>query len=236
MKTSRITLNVSDGTTMQCYVSMPDSGNKMPGVIMLQEAFGVNSHMRNVSDKLAKEGYVVIAPELFHRTAPIGFEGGYTDFNSLMPHFQGITVDGLSADLKACYDWLQQQSNVNRAKIGSIGFCLGGRVSFLANAVLPLSASVSYYGGRTDTIVDKAKDLHAPHLFFWGGLDKHITPELVDTVINAVKAAGKPYTNVVISYADHAFNCDERPAYNKKAADEAWAMTLAFFKNNLAQD
>lgn len=234
MKTSHVTLTVSDTTTMRAYVSMPEGSGKFPGIILLQEAFGVNSHIRSVADKLCKEGYAVIAPELFHRTAPVGFEGSYTDFTAIAPHFQGITVEGLSADLKACYDWLQQQPTVNGAKIGSIGFCLGGRVSFIANAVLPLSAAVSYYGGRTAEIAHMANSLHAPHLFFWGGLDKHITPDQVDTVINAVKKAGKPHINVVISYADHAFNCDERPNYNKQAATEAWAMTLAFFKNNLA--
>jgi carboxymethylenebutenolidase len=234
MKIGKTTLKVKDGTSMQVYTSMPDGNGKYPGVILFQEAFGVNGHIRNVADRIAKEGYVVISPELFHRTAPAGFEGSYTDFASLAPHFQGITVDGLIADSKACYDWLQQQSNVNHAKIGCIGFCLGGRASFLANTVLPLSAAISYYGGSTAALADRAKDLHGPHMFFWGGLDKHITPEQVDTVINAVKAANKPYINVVLSYADHAFNCDERPAYNKDAAAEAWAMTLAFFKNKLS--
>lgn len=234
MKTSHVNLKVYDGTTMQAYISMPEKEGTYPGIILLQEAFGVNGHIRNIADRLAKEGYVVIAPELFHRTAPAGFESSYTDFTALAPHFQGITVEGLTADLKASYDWLQHQKNVNHAKIGSIGFCLGGRVSFIANTILPLAAAVSYYGGGMAALADKAPQMHAPHLFFWGGLDKHITPEQVDTIINAVKKAGKTYTNVVISYADHAFNCDERPNYNKQAASEAWAMTLAFFKNNLA--
>lgn len=226
-------MKVNDGTSMQVYTSMPDGNGKYPAVIVFQEAFGVNGHIRSVADRIAKEGYIVIAPELFHRTAPAGFEGSYTDFNALMPHFQGITFEGLAADAKACYEWLQQQPNVITSKIGCIGFCLGGRVSFVANATLPLSAAISYYGGSTAPLADKAKDLHGPHLFFWGGLDKHITQEQIDTVINAVKAANKPYTNVVISYADHAFNCDERPNYNKQAASEAWAMSLAFLKNNL---
>lgn len=234
MKTNHVTLKVDDETEMQAYVSMPDGDGKYPGIILLQEAFGVNGHIRNVADKLAKEGYVVIAPELFHRTAPAGFEGSYTDFTALAPHFQGITVDGLTADLKASYAWLQHQKNVNYTKVGSIGFCMGGRVSFLANTVLHLAAAVSYYGGGMAALADKAPQMHAPHLFFWGGLDKHIPQEQVDTVIDAVKKAGKTYTNVVLSYADHAFNCDERPSYNKQASSEAWAMTLAFFKNHLS--
>ncbi|HEX3933289.1 MAG TPA: dienelactone hydrolase family protein, partial [Puia sp.] len=76
-------------------------------------------------------------------------------------------------------------------------------------------------------------NLHGTHLFYWGGLDKHITPDKVDTVIDAVKNAGKDYTNVVISYADHGFNCDDRASYHPLAAKEAWAHTLSFFKNRL---
>jgi len=233
MKSSKTILKVTDGSDMQAYISVPDGQGKFPAIIVLQEAFGVNSYIRNVADRLAKEGYVTIAPELFHRTAPVGFEGSYTDFAALAPHFQGITTEGLTADVKASYDWLQQQANVNHAKIGAVGFCLGGRVSFIANSALPLSASVSYYGGGINALVDKAKDLHAPQLFFWGGLDKHIPQEQIDTVIAAVQKVNKPHSNVVISYADHGFHNDEKPAYNKQAATEAWAMTLAFFKNNL---
>jgi len=170
---------------------------------------------------------------LFHRTAQPGLEITYGDMASVTPHMQGTSPEGMIADMRAAYNWLQQQDNVKHDKAGAIGFCMGGRAAFLANTVLPLSAAISFYGGRTDALADRASELHAPHLFFWGGLDKHITPEQVDAVINAVKKANKPYTNVVISYADHAFNCDDRPNYNPQAASEAWAMSMAFFKNRL---
>lgn len=234
MSTQKVMLHVSDGTTMQAYVSIPEGKGPFPAVIVIQEAFGVNGHMRHVADKIAKEGYITIAPEMFHRTAEPGFEIPYNvDFSLIMPHFQALTTENLAADVKACYDWLQKQANVVHNKIGSIGFCLGGRVSFIANATLPLAAAVSYYGGGTQALADMAKDLHAPHLFFWGGQDTHILPEHVNTVIEAVKKANKPYTNVVISYAGHAFSCDDRPSFNKQAASEAWAMSMAFLKNNL---
>ncbi len=227
-------LQVSDGSSMQAYVAIPEGQGPFPGVLVLQEAFGVNGHIRGIAERIAKEGYLAIAPELFHRTAEPGFEIGYTvDFSLIMPHFQTMTPESLSMDIQAAYDWLQQQNNVISAKIASIGFCLGGRATFLANANLPLSAAISFYGGRTDALADRAPLLHAPHLFFWGGLDKHIAQEQIDTVINAVKQAGKPYTNVVISYADHGFNCDDRASYNKQAATEAWALSMAFLKNNL---
>lgn len=224
-----VTLHVTDGSNMAAYTALPQNKtDKSSAIILLQEAFGVNHHIRNVSDHFAKDGYVVIAPELFHRTAPVGYEAPYNDFDSVKPHYSAITNEGLEADLKACYQWLTEQPNVDKDKIFSIGYCLGGRVSFLANAVLPLKAAVSYYGGSTDQIADKAVNLHGKHLFFWGGLDKHIKQENIDTVIKAVEAAGKDYINVKISYADHGFNCDERPSHNSTASKEALALTLAF--------
>ncbi|MGI4886509.1 MAG: dienelactone hydrolase family protein [Janthinobacterium lividum] len=225
-----LALPVSDGTTVQAYAAQPAAANgPVPGIILLQEAFGVNHHIRSVADRLAQAGYAVVAPELFHRTAAPGFEAPYTDFSSAIPHFQAVTVEGLTADLQAAHAWLTAQPGVVADKIGSIGFCLGGRVSFLANAVLPLAASVSYYGGGLEQLKSYAPDLHAPHLFFWGGLDEHISKEKVAEIVAAVDAAKKPYINTVISYADHGFHCDERPSYNPDAAHEAWALTLAFF-------
>ena len=228
-----LVLAVADGTQMHAYVARPQAGGPAPGLILFQEAFGVNHHIRSVADRLARAGYVVVAPELFHRTAQPGLEISYSDFPSALPHFQGITPEGLAQDSKAAYDWLQSQDDVQKDKIGAIGFCLGGRVAFLANATLPLAAAVSYYGGGLHTLTDMAPDLHAPHLFFWGGLDQHISKDDIKQIMEAVDATGKPYINTVISYADHGFNCDERPSYNKDAAAEAWALTMSFFQEKL---
>ncbi|HEX8427945.1 dienelactone hydrolase family protein [Hymenobacter sp.] len=227
-----VALQAADNTSLNAYTAFPTTAGPHPGIILLQEAFGVNGHIRNVADRLAAAGYVVIAPELFHRSAAPGLEIPYSNFASAMPHFQAITPEGLTADLQAAYGWLQAQDNVTE-KIGSVGFCLGGRVSFLANAVLPLAAAVSYYGGGTQQLKNRATDLHAPHLFFWGGLDQHISKAHITEVTEALDAAGKPYINTVISYADHGFHYDERPSYNADAAAEAWAMTLAFFQEKL---
>jgi carboxymethylenebutenolidase len=230
-----VNLKVVDGTEMAAYTAIPEGaiGRNAPGLILLQEAFGVNHHIRDVADRFAAQGYVVIAPELFHRTAPPYFEGSYSDFPAIMPHMNALTIEGNEADLKAAYNWLKHYELVNPANIFSIGYCMGGRVSFLANATLPLSAGVSYYGGNIKQVADKAADISGRHLFFWGGLDKHIGQDQIDSVTNAMDAAGKEYINVKISYADHAFACDARPSYNEKATKEAWALTLAFFKDNM---
>ncbi len=228
-----LVLPVADGTQLHAYVAQPPAPTAAPGLILFQEAFGVNGHIRSVADRLAAAGYVVVAPELFHRTAAPGLEIAYSDFASAIPHYQAITPAGLTQDAQAAYDWLQSQDNVQKDKIGAIGFCLGGQAAFVANAALPLAAAVSYYGGGLHTRTALAPSLHAPHLFLWGGLDAHISPDNIKTIIDAVAAAGKPYLNAVISYADHGFHCDERRSYHPAAAAEAWALTLAFFKEKL---
>lgn len=137
----KIKLEVSDGTTMDAYVSRPDDHEVRDAIIVLQEAFGVNSHIRSVSDRLAQQGYVSIAPELYHRTAP-GFEGDYDDFNAIRPHINAMTREGADADLKAAFQWLQKDKRVHGDRICSVGYCRGGRMAFAANAVLPLRAAV----------------------------------------------------------------------------------------------
>jgi carboxymethylenebutenolidase len=232
MNNSYVTLNVADGTTMQAYTALPVNVNEnTPAIIVFQEAFGVNGHIRKVTERFASEGYIAIAPELFHRTAAVGFEGNYADFASVVPHYSALTREGMQADITAAYNWLNTQE-ADKSRIFSVGYCLGGRASFLANATVPLAAAVSYYGGGTDALLDLADQLSGKHLFFWGGLDTHIPKETVDKITEALNYAGKPYANVVFSDANHAFNCDERPSFNPAASKEAWALTLEFLKNN----
>ncbi len=235
IQTETVTLHVPDGASMPAYVARPMQGGPRPGLIVLQEAFGVNAHIRDVAGRFARAGYTAIAPALFHRTDP-GFEGAYTDFAAVMPHMQGLSDDGQSADMQAAYDWLQSETGGGASAVGSIGYCMGGRASFLADTLLPLQASVSYYGGgiaagaqpMLPDLLGRASDLHAPILLFWGGKDTHIDPSLTRAVEDAVRAADKPYTQAVFSQAEHGFFCDARASYNPEAAAQSWTLTLAF--------
>ena len=147
-----------------------------------------------------------------------------------MPHMKALTEKGLSDDVHAAFGWLRDSSHVAPNRIGSIGFCMGGRVSFLANSIVPVRGSISFYGGSiAPALLPRAAHLHAPMLFFWGGLDKHIQQDQIRSVIEAVRAAAKPYINVEISDADHGFFCDARPTYNANAAKEAWSLSMSFF-------
>jgi carboxymethylenebutenolidase len=229
--TDKHTLAVADGSSMQAFVARPEEKGSFPGMLVFQEAFGVNAHIRDVTQRIAREGYVAIAPELFHRSAAPGLEVRYDDFPSAMPHMKALTEQGLSDDVRATYEWLRDSTHVVPDRIGSIGFCMGGRVSFLANATIELRAAISFYGGGiAPALLPHAANLHAPMVFFWGGLDKHIPQDQILSVIDAVKAAGKPYINVEISDADHGFFCDTRPSYNPVAAKEAWSLVVSFLE------
>jgi carboxymethylenebutenolidase len=230
--TEYVTLSVSDGTSMRAYVARPTAAPKA-ALIVFQEAFGVNPHIRDLAERFAREGYLAVAPELFHRTAP-GLEAGYTDFNAVMPHMQALTDPGLEADIRATWDWLKNSSGSPALSISAVGYCMGGRCACHAAILLPIACGISYYGGGIANspffpgLTDRLKDLQAPMLFFWGGLDQHIGPDQVQAVNNALREAKKPYVNVEFSFADHGFFCDARPSYNAEAAAEAWALTLAF--------
>jgi carboxymethylenebutenolidase len=228
----KVDLAVADGTRMGAYVARPEQGGPHPGLLLFQEAFGVNGYIRKMCDRFAAEGYAVIAPELFHRTAPPGFEGSYTDFASLAPHFQAVTTETAELDVRAAYEWLRSNALVKSNEISSVGFCLGGRISFLANSVVALRAAVSFYGGGiAPGLLDRVAKLKAPMLLIWGGLDKRITAEHRRAVTGALTEQQKIYVNVEFSRADHGFFCDERAAYEPHSSRQAWALTLEFLRS-----
>jgi carboxymethylenebutenolidase len=230
--TDKVELGVADGTRMAAYVARPERGGPHPGLLVFQEAFGVNHHIRNVSERFAAEGYVAIAPELFHRTAPPGFEGSYTDFPAVMPHARAVTTETAELDIRSAYEWLRSNAEVKADEISSVGFCMGGRASFIANSLVSLRGAVSFYGGGiAPGLLDRGVKLQAPSLFIWGGLDKHITVEHRNAVTEALDAQQKTYVNVEFSRADHGFFCDERAAYEPHSARQAWALTLEFLRS-----
>ena len=220
-----VELAVSDGTSMRAYVATPSGPPPARGLLLFQEAFGVNAHIRDVAGRFAGQGFLAIAPELFHRTAP-GFDCAYADFAKAQPQLEAVTEKGLDADARAAYDWLERAGV--RGNIASVGYCLGGRVSFVANSGLPLKAAVSYYGGRIPAVLGRAPKLSGPMLFFWGGLDHHIPDDQRQAVIKGVRDVNKTFVDVVFSHADHGFFCDARASYHAASAAQAWALTNAF--------
>lgn len=230
-----VQMSVNDGTTMRAWTARPKEEGPHPGLLIFQEAYGVNAHIRDIAGRFAREGFVCVAPELFHRTGA-GFEGRYDDFPSTAPHMKALNDASMAADLRAAHDWLRGSIGPD-IPIFAIGYCMGGRAAFLATLTLPLAGAISYYGGgiapnaTNPGLLGRASGLQAPVLFFWGGRDKHIPQDQVRAVSDALRAAGKNFVNVEISNADHGFFCDARASYSPAAALLAWPLTLAFLRS-----
>jgi carboxymethylenebutenolidase len=217
---------------MRMYVSRPSSEGKHPGIIVFQEAFGVNAHIRDVADRFAREGYVATAPEMYHRTAA-GFEGDYKDFPATQKHFTAIQEESVGADIHAAYDWLVNDLSVDSNRTACIGFCMGGRFAFQANSMVPVKAAVSFYGGGiAETLLGRVPQLNGAALMFWGGRDKRILPEHIRSIVDALRAAEKVHTNIEFSQAEHGFFCDARAAYHKESAEQAWPLLLNFLRTH----
>jgi carboxymethylenebutenolidase len=230
-----VQMGVNDGSSMRAWVARPKEKGANPGLLVFQEAFGVNAHIRDIAMRFAREGFVALAPELFHRTAAPGWEGRYDDFPSTAPHMRALNDSSMAADQRAAFDWLRGYIGEG-LPILAVGYCMGGRAAFLASLTLPLAGAVSYYGGgiapsaSNQGLLGRASGVQCPLLLFWGGRDKHIPPEQVRAVSDGLRAAGKNFVNVELSNADHGFFCDARASYNPAAALLAWPLTLAFMR------
>jgi carboxymethylenebutenolidase len=220
----KVELAVADGTRMAGYVARPKQAAAHSGLLVFQEAFGVNHHIRDVAERFAALGYVAIAPELFHPTAPPGFEASYADFPAVIEHYQAVAAE---ADVRSAYEWLRSNPRAKASEISCVGFCLGGLILFIANSTVPLRAAVSFDGGAiAPGLLDGASKFEAPSLLFvWGGLHRHITLEQRRAVIEALSAHQKIYVNTEFSRADHGFFCEPH------SAGQARVLTLEFLRS-----
>lgn len=208
-------------------------------IIVLQEAFGVNDHIRSVADMFSDEGYLAVAPQLFHRDGSP--EIPYDDFASAMPFMANLTKQGLTNDLNATTDFLATLG-FQAKNIAAVGFCMGGTVSFFAATLGTVGAAASFYGGGVATgrfglppLVDLAADLKCPWLGLYGDLDQSIPADQVEALREATNAAS--VTTEIVRYANgkHGFHCDARPdSFNEEAALDARARALAFFAEHLS--
>lgn len=228
--TERTSLAVDDGTELGVFVARPP-GAPRGGLLVLQEIFGVNAHIRDVTERFAREGFVAVAPDLFHREGA-WFESGYTDLGPCRARASALTQEQLRADLRAAHAFLAADLGAG-AKIGAVGFCMGGRQAFVANGTLPLACAVSYYGANIPGVADLAPTQSGPLLLFWGGLDAHIDAAQRRAAADLLIAAKKPYVDVTFGAADHGFHCDARASHHPVAAKQAWALTTAFLREHL---
>ena len=218
-----------DGGAMSVEIARPTVPARTPrGLLVIQEAFGVNDHIRDVCGRFAALGFTAIAPDLFHRTAPGPL--GYDDMEGPKKHVDAMTLDGIAADVHAAHAWLSSQPGIG-ANVAIIGYCMGGRVAYHANSLVPFRAAVAYYGNIPPTMLGFAAQQQAPILMIWGGKDPFIPPERRRAVADALTAAGKEHHQVVFSNGDHGFFNEARSAtYSPEASRLAWALTVEFLR------
>ena len=241
------TVHVRSGdVTLPCYLAQPDVDSQstqsfpgiFPGIIVIQEIFGVNEHIRDVTERIAKEGYVAIAPPIYQRQAP-GFEVGYTaeDVKIGRVYKEKNKATELLQDVQAAADYLKSLPQVKSGGLGSIGFCFGGHVVYLTATLPDIQATASFYGagiptwqpGEEEPTVSRTKDISGTIYAFFGNEDGSIPPEHVEEIEQAFNQYNIDHKIFRYDGAEHGFFCDRRASYNAKAAAAAWEQVKQLF-------
>jgi len=214
----------SNGGTTDAYLATPASG-KGPGVVVIQEWWGLVGHIKSVCDRFAAEGFTALAPDMYHgKTADEPDGAGKL--------FMALNIGQAEKDLRGAAAYLAQHSSTK--KLGVIGFCMGGQLALFAATLNPsIRATVDFYGIHPNVKPDYSK-LSGPVLGLFAEKDTFVTPATAKEVDATIKKAGQQSEIHIYPNVDHAFFNDEnKGAYNKAAADDAWRRTLAFFRTNL---
>lgn len=224
------------GDSMGIYVATP-KGEAKGAVVVLQEAFGVNDHMQDVTRRFADAGYVAAAPHLFHRSGDPVL--GYEDMTEVIPYIMQLTVNELEADLEATLEHLKGLGFEGR-RVAVVGFCMGGSIAFLAASYWELGAAVSFYGGgitqgrfQMPPLIDMAPTLQTPWLGLFGDLDESIPIVEVEGLREAAAKASVPTDIGRYPEANHGFHCDARSSYHESSAKDGWKRTLEWFASHM---
>ena len=217
----------NNGGSTDGYLAVPDSGSG-PGIVVIQEWWGLVDHIKEVCDRFAAEGFVALAPDLYHgKTTKSPDEAG-----KLM---MAMRIDEAEKDLRAAADYLSIQDSTTSKKVGVVGFCMGGALSLYTSTRNPkIGACVVFYGGHPNVKPD-LPNLHAPMLGLYAERDGFVTPDSVRELERKLNELGKQVEVKIYPDADHAFFNDSRPeVYNADAAADSWQRTIEFLRENLA--
>ncbi|MDO8531699.1 MAG: dienelactone hydrolase family protein [Dehalococcoidia bacterium] len=232
------------GKTMAAHVARPKATGKYPVVVVIIEAFGLNRHIEDVAERFAREGYVSIAPDFYYREGHKA-AAAYADLVSARRLMSSIVDSKYAEDMRRVLDFLREQDYALVSRLGTVGFCMGGRLSYLAACQAPgdVKACVVFYGGRIVTRdrtasapvppVEMTSNLEAPVLGFFGDLDAGIPLDDIKELEATLKRLGKSGEFHVYKGAPHGFFCDERGTFRPEAAKDAWQRTLVFFQRHL---
>ncbi|MBX2862661.1 MAG: dienelactone hydrolase family protein [Leptolyngbyaceae cyanobacterium MAG.088] len=233
----------SNDIKLPVYIAMPAGEGPFGVVIVLQEIFGINSHIREVTERIAREGYVALAPALYHRQAP-GFETGYTpeDIQVGRQYKVQTKADELLSDIQATIDYAKTLPNVNNSGVGCIGFCFGGHVAYLAATLADTRAIASFYGagipdqvfGPGPVALARTPQITGTLHCFFGTDDASIPADAVGQIRAALQNANIDHEIFEYEGAGHGFFCDRRGSYNSDAAADAWEKVKVLFAEKIA--
>lgn len=231
MPHQKVQIEAADGEKFSGYLALPESG-RGPGILLIQEVFGVNPHIRKVADLYAQAGYVVLAPDLFFRMWPdveLGYSGG--DMEKALSYKQKFDEEQGILDLQAALAHLRALPHV-QGGVAALGFCIGGRLAYRLATHAKLEAAVAYYGADTDKHLGEAASLSCPMIIHLAADDNLIPPASIEKIM-ATMAPRKNTRVFVYENAGHGFNCDARPAYNQRAALLAQSRTIQFLSSTI---
>ena len=224
---------------ISAYLTTPTSVGSYPGIVVLPEIFGINAHIREVTERITKEGYVAIAPALFQRIAP-GFETGYTpkDIEIGRTYKEQTKASELLGDIQATIDYIKTQPQVKKDAIGCIGFCFGGHVAYLAATLADIKATACFYGAGITTqtpgggspTVTRTPGITGTLYAFFGMEDASIPVEQVDQIEAELEKHHISHRVFRYDKAEHGFFCNHRASYNSEAAADAWEQVKLLFK------
>jgi len=231
MGTTPVRIPARDGGDFEAWLATPPSG-RGPGMVVLPEVYNANPWARSVAERYAAQGYVTIVPDIYWRLEP-GQYMAYTPEGQQRARGFGAAMNLplFVEDLKACADWLRPRPDCT-GRIGSVGFCLGGKLVWLGLAHQAIDAGVAYYASGIEPHLDAGKNINRPLMMHFGSLDHRLPPELYKKVCERLE--GKPDTSTFwYEGADHGFNRDGHPPYHPEAAALAWQRSVDFFRQHL---
>lgn len=236
LTTATLQLNTADGK-MEAYEARPKDGGPRPAIVVLMEAFGVNKHIKDVTERIAREGYVAIAPDLYHREPERVVP--YAELQKAVGIMNRLQDPKIMADVGAVIAHLKAQNYVKAGALGVTGFCMGGRFTYLSAAHhnKDVKAAVAFYGGGipmgNPSPLSRTGEISCPIRLFFGGKDAFIPQDHVAQVNKALTDSKKTFAMNVYPEAGHGFFCDDRGSYHPDSAKDAWEKFKSFFAQHL---
>lgn len=230
---TQVIVSTPDGQ-MPAFVCKPSMTVPQAGVVLLMEAFGLTQHIQDVAVQIAKEGYIVIAPDLYYREPNNKFT--YEEVEQARAMMFRLDFEkSVDEDIRAAITYVKSKLDVPTIKVGVTGFCLGGGLAFLSACKLSdeIAAAAPFYGVVLDEWIDAAITINVPMYLFFGGVDPFIPLQRVEQMESRLQELGKEYQLKIYNDADHGFFCHERSSYNYEAAEDSWHELVYFFRQHL---